>query len=693
MFISGYHNNSRQYSSFRAAPPPPPPLPAAASSQKADLAGSPESTLLSSPPPPPPTPTASTTPNSPYHLRRQIKASVVKKVGGTTAHTTPKSFTNAATDRTAALGNCLDRSIGSAVGYDQKNVVNFCRRQQPFRSSFCCSARNNHQRVEIPKATSAAGVNGIRGVPKTTISNGCATPIKPLTPKLLKRIETTCSKNPPNKCKTQENQVACFKNNSCLRSTNKITAVEPQSQSSILLKSKTNGVAVTPARTFSSTTNRLIMELDMNANTGQINGKNLRAGKSLVNGGNNAAIIKSTKENALDEQKRSHQAAVLKFAKTANKVPFKQTDTKPSSLTNSPCLNHRRFISTVGVNSFNVLCNGKLSPAVRRKSYAPPSVPEVVNLLAAGTNTNTEVSNKSRNPGKFTHNSNAEQNSSKTRKAFSNKFPKGLPFEKEFYRRNYSSFSDFSSSSQSPGSNESKETTVSVRNDVGGEANGLQCRDTVADEFHRNPSLDKTLYVDFSKVVFKTVPDSKLNSHNIKCFHSGNRKDFCDRLPTKDRTPNDINSYYKHKNIINNNNQKSTSKIRYTISDYLYGNGNDGDDDDDGGVVKVDKSYLHRPKSCDRKSKISPKIPPLLLKSHTKPLSVETANSVKSPKSPLHVSSSSNDIASSSVNHGIPERNMKVYDVEKGPNDMITKQLYEVLAENVKSTKLEKKTR
>ncbi|XP_058977616.1 probable serine/threonine-protein kinase clkA isoform X7 [Musca domestica] len=421
-------------------------------------------------------------------------------------------------------------------------------RHQPMRSSFY-GTRYNHKiapsggagggdATKLP-TSSFGGNGGGSGGSVTTVS------VKPLTPKLVKRIESTCSQtqhikarapNPPTTTAT---------------TTNGVHSTPPTAHKQYL---RPRNLPPTPPQRKSSNFDRFHQaNLSIRQKT---NNAQRSSAISSSNGSQESLIPKAT--NPAVTQKRAYANTVSKVAKEnqpketqngSQNGPSKSIKSYPAPLpptasfrrkckedssvsSASPNLNQRRFISSVGINSFNATCNAAKampSPAVQRSrnhigSAAPgtptfarnkPTNSSIARSIAAsstyGQNKNFSANNQphhsmahktgSTGSNSSSNQSSGSQGSPKSKKAFSTKFPQGLPFEDEFYRRNRSY-------SQSSSSNYSFYSSNGGGGGGAGSASAPQTprdydddEEEQDDEFQRKPSNDEPLYVDFTKVI------------------------------------------------------------------------------------------------------------------------------------------------------------------------------------------------
>uniref|UniRef100_A0A1A9UQ89 Uncharacterized protein n=1 Tax=Glossina austeni TaxID=7395 RepID=A0A1A9UQ89_GLOAU len=406
-------------------------------------------------------------------------------------------------------------------------------RQQPFRSSFY-GTRYNHRTGE----NIHNNVN--RVVEQRVPANTTTTIMKPLTPKLCRRIETACTTT------STVNTGSTSSSSSNHHIKNRAPAPPPNIQGSSIVDSKqylrprNNGPPPTPPARKPTNFERFhqsnlsIRQKTGNALNSQQHVLNVvtardshdsNQSKGSFNNGQQMvkrtcttttttttanAVSKLSKENLPKQNQNGSHNAPIKSIKSYpaplpptapnNGTPKNfirkkcKEEQKMSSVSASPNLNNRRFISSVGINSFNAICCQKTNPsAARRKTYKPSIIISSVASNSTSSNNAIQGSHKTGSTGSNSHSSasSVSQGSPKTKKAFSNKFPQGLPFEDEFYRR-YRSYSQSSSSNYSFYSSAGVPTTPHSHD---------YDDDNEDDEFQRKPSTDRSLYVDFSKVM------------------------------------------------------------------------------------------------------------------------------------------------------------------------------------------------
>uniref|UniRef100_A0A1B0A8X8 Uncharacterized protein n=1 Tax=Glossina pallidipes TaxID=7398 RepID=A0A1B0A8X8_GLOPL len=395
-------------------------------------------------------------------------------------------------------------------------------RQQPFRSSFY-GTRYNHRTGE--------NIHNNANRVEQRVPANTTTTMKPLTPKLCRRIESACTtsstvntgsstsstnhhiKNrapaPPNMQATSivdSKQYLRPRNNGPpTPPARKPTNFERFHQSNLSIRQKT-GNALNSQHALNVVTAR--DSHDSNQSKGSFNNGQQMGKRTCTTTTTTAnAVSKLSKENLPKQNQNGSHNAPIKSIKsypaplppTNNGTPKNfirkkcKEEQKMSSVSASPNLNNRRFISSVGINSFNAICCQKTNPsAARRKTYKPSIIISSVANNSTSSNNAIQSNHKTGSTGSNSHSSasSVSQGSPKTKKAFSNKFPQGLPFEDEFYRR-YRSYSQSSSSNYSFYSSAGVPTTPRSHD----------YDDNEDDEFQRKPSTDRSLYVDFSKVM------------------------------------------------------------------------------------------------------------------------------------------------------------------------------------------------
>ncbi|XP_073816845.1 CDC like kinase darkener of apricot isoform X21 [Musca autumnalis] len=445
-------------------------------------------------------------------------------------------------------------------------------RQQPLRSSFY-GTRYNHkvapsgggETSRIPTSSNGGGGGG----GAVTTSSTTTVSVKPLTPKLVKRIESTCSQQTHTKARAP--------NPPSTATTNGVHATPPTAHKQYL---RPRNLPPTPPQRKSSNFDRfhqanLSIRQKTNNNSSANGSSNRRSSAiSSSNGSQESLIPKATNTTtttnsatAAATQKRAYANTVSKVAKEnqpkdtqngSHNGPPKSIKSYPAPLpptasfrrkckdessvsaAASPNLNQRRFISSVGINSFNATCNAKAlpSPALQRtrnatgsnNSSAAPATPTFGRNKPTNSSTNRNITtsygqNKNYSSSIMAHKtgstgsnsssnqSSGSQGSPKSKKAFSTKFPQGLPFEDEFYRRNrsysQSSSSNYSFYSSKGGGGAGSSTTPQTPRDYDDEED---------DEFQRKPSNDEPLYVDFTKVINH---HSRQQQHHHKSTHNG----------------------------------------------------------------------------------------------------------------------------------------------------------------------------
>lgn len=184
-------------------------------------------------------------------------------------------------------------------------------------------------------------------------------------------------------------------------------------------------------------------------------------------------------------QKRTHQAG-RSAAKENCPARLGQRSSKNYPAPQPP-LPARRQVATANNDLTSNGGASKATPLALRRQL--PATPKLSLKQRNGcTGHNGEGAGSSSTGSSDSH------DSPRLKKAFSNKFPQGLPFEEEFYGRNRS-YSQ-SSSNYSFYSSVGGPTTPHDDDD-----DDRDVEQNVDDEFQRKPATDESLYVDFSKMV------------------------------------------------------------------------------------------------------------------------------------------------------------------------------------------------
>ncbi|KAL7726897.1 hypothetical protein ACLKA6_000905 [Drosophila palustris] len=316
---------------------------------------------------------------------------------------------NSSNNNTALSSSCSSSSslnqqqlVGAGGG-----VTNGFSRQQPWRSSYCSGNRSLQQL----KQQQQEGNN-----------------VKPLTPKLIRRIENACASS------TNSNS------NSCSRY-GKPRAPAP------------------PANLA-------------------------RQAKTTAN-----PTISSQKSQAVNQtQKRAYQATNARCAKeNCPAAPPCQRTQRSNKNYPAPLPPQQQQQQQRRLHNDLMMETTKTTPlAQRRQLPATPKLSLRQRAVAAAAAQEMEGGASSSSTG-----SSDSHDSPKLKKAYSKKFPQGLPFEDEFYGYRNRSYSQ-SSSNYSFYSSVGAATTPQDDDDDDVDND---------DEFQRKPSTDEALYVDFSKVV------------------------------------------------------------------------------------------------------------------------------------------------------------------------------------------------
>ncbi|XP_068154979.1 hornerin-like [Drosophila tropicalis] len=323
-----------------------------------------------------------------------------KNNNNSSSNTTSSSSTASSTLSINQQGGRGGGTVGSS---------NFSR-QQPWRSSYCSSNRHklpgDQRQQQQQQPLQRLVVNNI---------------VKPLTPKLIRRIESTCSSSAATRHGHGHGH-------------GKAKAPAPPS-------------ATAAAPPTPNTARKQYQPLASGANISQK--RTYQAGKS-------------TKENCptrLTQRSSKNYPAPLPPASAAAAAARKQNNDLTAKTT--PLVQRRQLPATPKLNLKQRNGGGRAGGG-------------------GGGESSTGSSDSHDSP--------------RLKKAYSNKFPQGLPFEEEFYGRNRS-FSQ-SSSNYSFYSSVGAPIRDNDNDNVDDDDNDVEY-----DEFQRKPATDESLYVDFSKLV------------------------------------------------------------------------------------------------------------------------------------------------------------------------------------------------
>ncbi|XP_034137965.1 CTD kinase subunit alpha isoform X10 [Drosophila guanche] len=330
--------------------------------------------------------------------------------------------------------NTAASSSSSSSSIHQQGVTatggNFVR-QQPWRSSYCSSNSNSRHKVQQESPNPSAQQQRLGVTSSSTF--------KPLTPKLIRRIETTCSSLRHGKARA------------------------PLPPSSALQQPARPGPTPSTARKQYQT----------------------------------AAAVPS-QMGTPTSQKRTHQTAGKSAKENCPGVRLTQRSSKNYPAPQPPTATAGRSRQTtndltVGRGAGGVGVVG--TPLAQRRQL--PATPK---LSLKQRNGCTSTASNGAGGGNSSTGSSDSHDSPRLKKAFSNKFPQGLPFEEEFYGSNRNRSYSQSSSNYSFYSSVGAATTPHDDDDDYGD--GYEdVEDIHADEFQRKPATDESLYVDFSKLV------------------------------------------------------------------------------------------------------------------------------------------------------------------------------------------------
>ncbi|XP_012156135.1 probable serine/threonine-protein kinase dyrk2 isoform X5 [Ceratitis capitata] len=471
--------------------------------------------------------------------------------------------------------------LAAASNNNNNSSNNNFMRQQPVRSSFYGTRyHNNNTSSNNNNNNSCNGdSNGNTADKRYSTSIVTTSTIKPLTPKLVRRIETTCSTTnaangvthnksrapqPPNN--SSNHQQPPTANKQYLRSRNQPTAAPPPPpparnssnferfhNSNLSFRQKNSGtchaagakavVQQCCAEAHDSPLPPQSAKYSGGSNTYYNNNNNNHNSRvssgGAVSGSQKRAYSnagqKVHKENLPVRSVKNYPAPLPPPPSTPKAVTKKKyrEDLKLASVSASPKLNNRRFISGGG-GLVNGGCEqGKgLSASQRRKNYVPfNGVQHNCAAAITASKNGSTGSNESTASG-----SSGSHGSPKTKKVFSNKFPQGLPFEDEFYRHNYRrrSYSQSSSSNYSFYSSVGAPVTPHTprefdeleRQNGGVHDNSDSAVIDEDDEFQRKPASDEPLYVNFSKIM-QTRRDADCKKDYTYDHRNGGGAHYC----------------------------------------------------------------------------------------------------------------------------------------------------------------------
>ncbi|EDV94317.1 GH20308 [Drosophila grimshawi] len=320
----------------------------------------------------------------------------------------------------ASSSTCSSSSSSLNQQQQQQGVSNGFTRQQPWRSSYCSSNRHRLPETHLSPHQQQQQRN-----------------VKPLTPKLIRRIENTCA------------------NNATSSRYGKPRAPAP------------------PA-------NQLLQSRKQNPATGT-----------------------HQAPAANPSQKRAYQATNGRCAKencpatTTTRNAQRSSKNYPAPLPPQQQQQQRK--------QPNDLIAGKATPLAQRRQL--PATPKLSLRQRAAP---------AEGGGSSTGSSDSHD-SPKLKKAFSKKFPQGLPFEDEFYGHRNRSYSQSSSN-------------YSFYSSVGAQTTTPHDEDD--DEFQRKPATDEALYVDFSKVVHSHKQQRQYVPASSWIRASPDHNELCHRSPT-----------------------------------------------------------------------------------------------------------------------------------------------------------------
>ncbi|XP_041447551.1 flocculation protein FLO11-like [Drosophila obscura] len=354
---------------------------------------------------------------------------MVKSAPGAGAPAGPNRSKNTAASSSSSSSSIHQQGVAAAPASGGGNFV----RQQPWRSSYCSISNNRHKVQQEGSCSNPSPHQQRLGVNSSTF--------KPLTPKLIRRIETTCS-------------------SATLRH-GKARAPQPPSSAQQLPPPPRPGPTPSTARKQYQSA---AVPSQMGTPTSQKR-THQTAGKSAKENCPGARLTQRSSKNYPAPQPPTATATAGRSRQTTNDL-------------------------TAGRGAGGVVA----TPLSQRRQL--PATPKLSFKQRNGCTTTSNGAGG----GSSSTGSSDSHDSPRLKKAFSNKFPQGLPFEEEFYGSNRNRSYSQSSSNYSFYSSVGAATTPHDDDDDYGD--GYEdVEDIHADEFQRKPATDESLYVDFSKLV------------------------------------------------------------------------------------------------------------------------------------------------------------------------------------------------
>ncbi|XP_054733578.1 probable cyclin-dependent serine/threonine-protein kinase DDB_G0292550 isoform X2 [Anastrepha obliqua] len=434
---------------------------------------------------------------------------------------------------------------------NNNNQGNNFGRQQAYRSSFYGTRYQSSSNTNANNTPHQ--VNGDANGNTNTNNNAsdkrftsivATTTIKPLTPKLVRRIETTCSSG---NCGggVVSNGVTHTKQRAPLPpvSNSNSTVNTPPAANKQYLRTRNQPPPPPPVRNASNFerfhNSNLSFRQKNSVNCAGAGATAVKApdchespkytGATFYNSSTRASGGVGSQKRTYCTAQKVHKENVPVRSVKNYPAPLPPNTPKPvtkkkyrenlklASVSASPNLNNRRF----GGASVGGEPNKGLSASQRRKNYVPFNGQANCATAAASKNGSTGSNESTGSSG--------SNGSPKTKKIFSTKFPQGLPFEDEFYRQRFCrSYSQSSSSNYSFYSSVGAPATPRS-NDFDDIEHGNEAHERSAidedDEFQRKPASDEPLYVDFSKVMQRQNDCN--NDYANRDYSAGGNTHYC----------------------------------------------------------------------------------------------------------------------------------------------------------------------
>ncbi|XP_033244488.1 probable serine/threonine-protein kinase mps1 isoform X6 [Drosophila miranda] len=372
-------------------------------------------------------------------------------------------------------------------------------RQQPWRSSYCSSSSSSNNRHKVQQESHNPNPHQQR------LGVNSSSSFKPLTPKLIRRIETTCSSS-----------------SAALRHGK---ARAPAPPSSAQQQPPRPGPTPSTAR------------------------KQYQS----------AAAVPS-QMGTPTSQKRTHQTAGKPAKENCPGARLTQRSSKNYPAPQPPTVAGRSRQTTNDLTGGGGGGGVVATPLAQRRQL--PATPK---LSFKQRNGCTATSNGAGGGGSSSTGSSDSHDSPRLKKAFSNKFPQGLPFEEEFYGSNRNRSYSQSSSNYSFYSSVGAATTPHDDDEDYGDED---VEDIHADEFQRKPATDESLYVDFSKLVQSRQQRQYVPASSWIRSSPEHSASSCQLTPAQQRRKSNKYARSMHEYLYSDDHQSvSQSKHRLSVVD------------------------------------------------------------------------------------------------------------------------------